>query len=210
MKQTRKYNVLFVGSHPDDVELGCGGTIVKHIERGDNVAVLVMTNGGKGDHDPEMKECVRSMKVLGVDDVRFGNFRDGYLEDDQEVVQLIESVINELDIDRIYTHDPNDRHQDHRSCSRAVSAAARKLSEVFLYQGPSTNVPFEPHYFIELSDKHMKKKLNSLRCYESQVKKGIVNLHWIKSLAGSHGGYHRKKYAEAFALNHSIQGGKDV
>ena len=210
LEQKTKYNVLFVGCHPDDVELGCGGTILKHTERGDNVSVIVMTNGDKGGHNPERKEIINSMKVLGVNDIRYGNFKDGYLKDDQEVVQCIESIINELHINRVYTHDANDRHQDHRNCSKAVSAAGRKISEVLLYEGPSTNQPFEPHYFIELSDDHMQKKLKSLKCYKSQIEKGIVNLHWVKSLAGAHGGYHRIKYAEAFALNHSLHGGKDV
>ncbi len=76
-----KYNVLLVGCHPDDVELGCGGTILKHIERGDNVSVLVMTKGDNGNHHPELEECNNSMKVLGVKNVYFGDFKDGFSEE---------------------------------------------------------------------------------------------------------------------------------
>lgn len=210
MKKDNLYNVLVVGCHPDDAELGCGGTIVKHIQRGDSVSVLILTRGEKGNHDPTLGECKRALKTLGVKRVIFGNFPDGYVASNQEVVNFIENVMKELNIDRVYTHDMNDRHQDHRNCGLAVSAAARKLKEVFLFHGPSTNVKFEPHYFIEISDKHLKKKLKALNCYRSQVKKGIVDLNFIKSAAVFYGIHSGTKYAEAFSLNHFVQGGQNV
>lgn len=204
-----KYNVLAVGCHPDDVELGCGGVLLKHIERGDNVTVLVLTLGDKGNHHPNMRECKDAMSVLGVKNVIFGKFKDGYIADNHEVVDFIESAIKKYDINRVYTHDPHDRHQDHRNCSLATSAAARKLKEVLLYQGPSTNNMFDPHYFIELSERHLSTKVNALKSYESQVKKDIVNLEWIDSLARINGWRCKTRYAEAFALNHVLKGGDD-
>ncbi len=206
----KHYNVLAVGCHPDDIELGCGGTLAKHIERGDNVYVLVLTNGEKGKHHPHLQECLASMRKLRVKEFFFGNFSDGYVRDNHMVVDYIESIIKRLNINRVYTHFPNDTHQDHRNCSRAVSAAARKIREIFLYQGPSTHPMFEPHYFIEISKPQLDKKIQSLKCYKSQIKKGIVNVDWVKSLAGVHGIYCNTQYAEAFALNHVFQEGKNV
>lgn len=205
----KKYIVLAIGCHPDDVELGCGGVISKHIERGDEVHVLVLTNGDKGGHSNNMSECREAMKILGVKSLTFGNFSDGYLTDSYEVVNFIEKLINKYNVNRIYTHDSNDRHQDHRNCSLATSAAARKLKEILLYQGPSTNNLFEPHYFVELSDRHFNKKINALKSYKSQVEKDIVNLEWVDNLAKLNGWKCKTKYAEAFALNHVLKGGED-
>lgn len=205
-------NILAVGAHPDDIELGCGGAILKHLALGDEVYVLVMTKGNRGNHTPGMQECFASLELLGVkkENIFFAGFEDGYLQDNYETVNLIESHINNLKINRVYTHHYNDRHQDHRSCSNAVSSAARKISEIFLFEGPSTKHPFEPHYFIEISEDYLEKKVKSLNCYQTQVKKGIVNNEIVKNLASLHGLKNHKRYAEAFAINHLIKGENDV
>ena len=206
----KENNVLFVGGHPDDVELGCGGTLSKHLAVGDNVFVLVMTNGENGNHTPDKKECFTSMKKLGVKNVFFANIPDGYLQDDYATVNLIEEHIKKFKINRVYTHSPIDRHQDHRHCSLAVSSAARRILDIFLFEGPSTNPGFDPHYFIELSESDLKKKLSALSSYKTQIEKGVVNLNYIEQLAGIRGVKGNTTYAEAFALNHMTRRGKDV
>ncbi len=205
-------NILFIGSHPDDIELGCAGTVSKHIALNDNVYVLVMTNGENGGHTPTMQECYNSLKSLGVKEsnIILGNFRDGFLSDDCKTVSFIEGHIKRLSITKVYTHDPHDRHQDHRHCSMAVSAAARKVPSILLFQGPSTNVLFEPHYFVELEESHLSKKLECLGKYESQIKKGCFKLDWIQSLAGVNGQMCNARYAEAYAINHIFEGGNRV
>jgi LmbE family N-acetylglucosaminyl deacetylase len=207
-----KKNVLAVGAHPDDIELGCGGTLAKHLRNGDRVYVLVMTNGEQGKHTPERKECFASLMNLGLkeEDVFFGNFPDGAISDDVKTVDFIERLLVKLGITRVYTHYYNDRHQDHRACSNAVSSAARRIPEILLFQGPSTRVPFEPHYFIELSEDEMDKKFGALECYKTQIDKGIVNLDWVENLAKYNGLSHHKEYAEAFAINHVLKGKNDL
>jgi LmbE family N-acetylglucosaminyl deacetylase len=204
--------ILAVGAHPDDIELGCGGTLVKHLEAGDDVFVLVMTHGERGSHAPVKIECLSSLKKIGIKEknIFFGNFPDAYLTDNFETVNFIEGLINRLGITRVYTHHFNDRHQDHRNCSNAVSSAARKVPEIFLFQGPSTKASFEPHYFIELLEKHFQKKLESLNSYETQINKGIINLEWVKNISQVNGLLNGKKYVEAFAINHVLRGAKDV
>src|SRR3989338_7266687 len=161
--------ILAVGAHPDDVELGCGGVIAKHIFLGDSVFVLVLTNGERGNHATNQEECLASMTSLGIkkENIFFGNLPDGYISDDHRTVDLIEFYIKKFDITRVYTHAPHDRHQDHRNCSNAVSSAARKIPEIFLFEGPSTKSPFEPHYFIQLSEEQFNRKLNALKCYKT-------------------------------------------
>lgn len=203
---------LMVGAHPDDIELGCGGTIAKHLHLKDEIYVIVLTKGESGGHSENMQECLNSFSKLGIDssNVFFGDFGDGYLSDNLEVVSFIEKIINKYNINRVYTHDSNDRHQDHRSCSRAVAAAARKVPQILFFQGPSTLVTFEPHYFIELSEDDINKKIDALSSYKTQVKKRIVNLDWIKSLACVNGSMCNTRYAEAFSVNHIIEEGENV
>ncbi|VVB77860.1 Diacetylchitobiose deacetylase [uncultured archaeon] len=202
-------NILAIGAHPDDVELGCGGTISKHLLIGDVVYVLILTNGEKGNHDLNKQECFNSLEKLGINrsNVLFGNFSDGFVVSDQKLIDFMEKKINELNIERVYCHYPYDRHQDHRNSSTAASSAARKIPTLLLYQGPSTSVDFEPHYFIDISPEMLSKKINALSCYESQTKKNIINLEWVRSLAVINGMRVYTKYAEAFALNHMVEGG---
>ena len=173
----KKKSILALGAHPDDIELGCGGTIVKHLSKGDEVFVIIMTNGEQGKHNSKMEEGLSSLKELGIklENVFFGNFPDGFIPVDKNSISFVEEIINKNEIDRVYTHSPNDRHQDHRACSNIVSAAARphvnqKTKEILLFQGPSTKVHFEPHYFVEINKNQLKVKINSLNKFKTQLK----------------------------------------
>lgn len=208
-----KRNVLFVGAHPDDVELGCGGTIAKHLELGHNVYVAVLTRGEQGFHAPDLAEGRAALAYLGIpsENIYFGNFPDGSVPQTRESVQFIEDVVKRHDITRIFTHTTRDRHQDHRAVSYAASSAGRNTAEVLLYRSPSTHTNFDPHYFIQLDDRHVQAKLGALGKYETQVQKGIVNLSAIEALAKVDGfNANHVSYAEAFELNHILRGGNDV
>lgn len=208
----KKRNILAVGAHPDDVELGCGGVLAKHLELGDEVFVLVLTNGEKGNHTLNREECWTSLTALGIvkENIFFGNFPDAFLKDDYDSVNWIESYIKKFNITRVYTHSPHDRHQDHRNCSNAVSSAARKVAEIFLFQGPSTNVSFEPHLFVEISEANLKQKVVAVSYYKTQIHKGVFDVNAIQGLAKSQGAKHHTGYAEAFAINHMLRPGDEL
>jgi LmbE family N-acetylglucosaminyl deacetylase len=205
-------NILAIGSHPDDVELGCGGALVKHILIGDNVFVMILTRGEHGGHTQITQECMNSLKTIGIAEknIILGGFPDGFVPNNLEIVDFIERWIKKLDVIKVYTHYPNDRHQDHRNTSLAVSSAARKTSEILYYEGPSSIINFDPHYYIELTRPHLDLKLKAIGCYKSQVSKGIVNLSLIESQAQVYGAKNNVGYAEAFMINHIVRGGNDV
>ncbi|MEM3113224.1 MAG: PIG-L deacetylase family protein [Candidatus Pacearchaeota archaeon] len=213
----KKKNVLAVGAHPDDIELGCGGTIAKHLSNGDEVFVIIMTNGEQGNHNPKMEEAISSLKELGIknENIFFGNFPDTSIPVDKNSINFVENIMDKYNIERVYTHSPNDRHQDHRACSNIVSAAARphvnkKTKEILLFQGPSTKVHFEPHYFIEINNDQMMKKINALNKFKTQIEKGIVKIRMIKALAEFHGSNHNTMYAEAFEINHMFRRNDEI
>ncbi len=205
-------NILCVGAHPDDVELGCGGAIARHIDRGDNVYILIMTRGQHGHHTFENQdECYDSLLSLGLkkENIIYGDFIDARIPWDDVSVSFVENVLRDKEIDTVYTHYYDDRHQDHFNTSKAVSAAARahinnRISSIFLYEGPSTLGSFDPHFYIELTKDNLDKKIDSLSKYKTQVAKGIVNLDRVKSLATVRGIDKAVGYAEAFSENHVI------
>ncbi|PIN78670.1 hypothetical protein COY26_00815 [Candidatus Woesearchaeota archaeon CG_4_10_14_0_2_um_filter_33_10] len=195
--------IMSIGAHPDDVELGCGGALKRNINNGDLVKVIIMTQGEKGNHIPNFVEAKKSLKLLGVEDILYCDFKDGEIIHKIDTVTTIENYINEFNPSLIYTHSPHDRHQDHTNCSHIVSSAARKVNQILLFESPSTLPTFEPHYFINITET-LEYKINALKKYASQVKKGIIDISFVRSQARVWGFKNNVKYAEAFELNHML------
>ena len=144
-------NVLAVGAHPDDLELGCFGSLCLHKKNGDKLFGLIMTNGEKGGN-PELrkKESTVSAKAIGME-LEFGNFSDGYLPNNIDVISLIENVIEKHEIDIVYTTSTNDRHQDHRNIGLSVQVSARNVSEVYAYETTSCTNEFNPILYVDIT-----------------------------------------------------------
>ena len=130
---------LFLGPHPDDIEIGAGGTIASLTEKGKQVSFLICTDGRYGlDFMPEgttpeelipirKEESVKAAAVLGVKDVRFLDFSDGGFYDPEELKKSIARVIGEVKPQVIFAPDPevtSECHTDHLN----VGEAARRLS----------------------------------------------------------------------------------
>lgn len=202
---------LAVGAHPDDIELGCGGTLRKHVEAGDKVYGLVLTKGEKGEHHPGCKECKASIETLGLEHITLLGFKDGYLGHNNEVVKAIEEYIKRYGVNIMYAHSEHDWHQDHRAASLASSSAARNIPNILLYQSPSFTPEFTPHGFSDITST-IDTKLEALSKYISQLqKKTILNLDDVRAQAEAWGcrvkngtNSHRRTYAEAFELNHMV------
>ena len=68
-----KMNILAIGAHPDDIEIGCAGTLIKYVDRGHNVFLLIMTGGGEGGAEPTRTlEQEDSNKIMGVEHIFWG------------------------------------------------------------------------------------------------------------------------------------------
>ena len=98
-------NVLAIGAHPDDLEYGCAGTLIHHAQRGDQVYMMVVTNGNKGgEAELRQQEQLEAAKVIGAKDVIFGGYDDTRFECDRESIMRIEEVIARVEADVVYTH----------------------------------------------------------------------------------------------------------
>jgi len=122
-----KITVMVVTPHPDDAEIGAGGTIASWVKQGREVILVVCTNGDKGSSDPDMtserlpqirrQEQMKSAKILGISEVVFLDYPDGYLEDTPEFRGQLVRLIRKYRPDVVMTTDPYRKylwHRDHR------------------------------------------------------------------------------------------------
>lgn len=190
--------VLAVGAHPDDVELGCGATLLRHVARGDDVTILVMTAGQRGRVEGMSRqgEQESAASLLGVR-LLWGGFEDGSVPDGPEAITVIDDAIATSGADTLYTHATEDTHQDHRATAIASLAAARRLPTVLQYETPSTQ-RFEPTVYVDVADS-LEDKMAALRSHLSQVlREGPVDLEALTAQARFRGSQSRIRYAEAF------------
>ena len=194
-------SVLAVGSHPDDIELGCVGTLLAHRAAGDRVTLLVMTGGENG--PGALREIMRrrfeqetAVSLLGMG-LRWGGMFDCEVTPDSRTIGLIEDVITEVGADVVYVHAPDDSHQDHRAICAATLSAARRSCRVLHYQSPST-LSFAPTVYVDIAD-HLAGKLAALGCHRSQVEHSfVVDPEVVSAQARYWGAQARITYAEAF------------
>jgi LmbE family N-acetylglucosaminyl deacetylase len=193
------HSVLAVGAHPDDIELGCGGTLAAHVGAGDAVTMLVVTGGqnGPGTVHDRIVEQEAAARVLGAVLV-WGHLVDCAVNADAATVALIEHTIAAVGADVVYVHAPDDSHQDHRAVAAATLSAARHVGRVLHYRSPSTTV-FHPGLYVDIAAQ-LDRKLTALACHSSQVAgSAMVDPEVVVASARHFGAQGRLKYAEAFA-----------
>jgi LmbE family N-acetylglucosaminyl deacetylase len=198
----KKMNILAIGAHPDDIEFGCGGTLIKYSDRGHHLYLLVMTEGGLGAPNRIRKvEQLDAQEILGIRRIFWGNYEDTYLEVNKDVINQVENVITEIKPDFIFCHFPDDTHQDHRHLAQAVISATRYVRNVLFYEGPTTQ-NFDPQIYVDISDT-LDRKTKALEAHRSQIEKTNIEdltiIELARSTANFRGTQGRVKFAEAFS-----------
>ncbi len=190
--------VLAVGAHPDDVEVGCGGTLLRHHTRGDEITILVMTGGERGIYDARSRRNEQQCAaLLAGATLVWGGYKDGAVPQGPDAISVVDRVVDKYGAEVLYTHAPGDSHQDHRATSSISLAAARRVPTVLYYETPST-VDFVPTVFIDLEDL-MERKIELVRAHLSQVlRDGPVELDALVAQARFRGSQGRTRHAEAF------------
>ncbi len=204
---TKNRLMIAFGAHPDDIEIGMGGTVAKLTGMGYDVRLVIATlpNFVKTDTKEERKqESIMSAKVMGCKTPEFLDLSPEEIVFNRKFVTQISKLIQELNPDAIFTQWIGDTHQDHQSLTRAVVAAARDSNDVFMYEttipGGISEHAFRPQLYVDVTDT-LETKRNALDCFDSQkIRCGPL---WIDSLVGrcSYRGYQMNaKYAEAFEV----------
>ena len=121
-----KLDILAIGVHPDDIELGCAGTILKHIAAGKKVGVLDLTQGelgSRGSGALRLVEAENSAKILGLSARENLGFADGFFRNTEENQIEIIKILRKYQPDVVLCNAPKDRHPDHGRASQLVSEA---------------------------------------------------------------------------------------
>jgi LmbE family N-acetylglucosaminyl deacetylase len=193
--------VLALGAHPDDIEAGCGGTLISYARSGHHVFLMVMTEGEQGaERQVRRQEQERAAKGIGVEKIYWGGYSDTKIPTEPEVIQKIERVVREVDPHVLFVHFHDDTHQDHRNLATCTVTATRYTKNVLFYEGPTTQ-NFSPTVFVDI-DAVLEAKIDVLSAHASQVKKtnieklSIVDI--IRASAHFRGIQGRVTNAEAF------------
>lgn len=182
-------NVLVVVAHADDEILGCGGTIARHVDNGDQVTVMFIADGvsSRGDnkgmkkrHDASHRAC----ELVGVTSTVYLNLPDNQLDSIPllKIVQQIERQIEKVAPYTVYTHYAGDLNIDHAIVYRAVVTACRPVpgcpvKEIFSFEVPSSTdwLPhgrsgaFTPNFFVDISET-LGRKRTALQAYDTEMR----------------------------------------
>ena len=167
-----KRNVLVISPHPDDESIGPGGTLRKHVERGDAVHVVFLTSGEKGGHGKSEADTARireaeakaAAKVLGVKSIEFWRLPDGAIKPTPPVVKRLIATMKRLLPGVIYVPHDKEQHPDHRAAVRLVRAA-RPKAEVLMFE---VWTPIQKIDHIEDISGQIATKLKAIRAYKCQ------------------------------------------
>jgi LmbE family N-acetylglucosaminyl deacetylase len=175
-------NILAIGAHPDDIELGCGGTLLKAAKQGHNVFMYTLTRGGSaGQVIRRSNELVTSAKSIGATALWIDDYEDSKVYLTKELINSIEFFIKKTKADIIYTHPVLDNHHDHRAISLATVEAGRFTPNIFGYENPSTR-NFQPTMYYDISDV-IESKIGLIKLHESQESKIFLNSNSVKGLS---------------------------
>ena len=190
-----KVDILAIGSHPDDVELGCSGTIAKEISNGKRVGIIDLTRGElgtRGTAEIREKEANHAAEILKVSFRENLNFKDGFFKNDEEHQLKLIQVIRKYRPDFILCNAPDDRHIDHPKGAKLVVDACflSGLEKIESTLEGNKQEPWRPnniyHYiqwkslkpdFIVDISNHFKTKIKSVKAFKSQFYDGNETVH---------------------------------
>jgi N-acetylglucosamine malate deacetylase 1 len=193
--------VLALAPHPDDMEIGCAGTLAAYAARGAETYLFVATAGEVGgEAAARMREQEESARLLGVRRVFWGGFPDTHLPDHANaLLARLEETMREVRPDLVLVNHCRDTHQDHRTLGEVANSVTRYVPNVLAYETPSSE-EFQPTAFMDIHDT-LSVKLKALEAHTSQVEQTHVHLSIIEiALATAHfrGVQGKLSCAEAF------------
>ena len=199
--------ILILAPHTDDGEIGCGGSISRFVEEGHSVYYVAFSiartsvRPGYPDNILEI-EVRRATELLGIKEDHLVLFDFPVRHFPQHRQAILEELIilrNNLQPDLIFVPSLNDIHQDHQVIAQE-GLRAFKRHTILGYEEPWNNIVFETRCFIPLQERHVKKKVEALRCYASQSHRSYLDEEFIWSLARTRGTQIEGGYAEAFEV----------
>jgi len=194
--------VLFLGAHPDDIELGCGA-LIHHIAFISQVRCVTLSDNQK---NPSLKNVVdehyKSMEILGVirGNAVFGQFTTRIFPDArQEILEYFLKLREEFQPDIIFVHSRQDVHQDHNTMTEESLRAFRGIT-VLGFDVVRSSYGFFPHFLAEVSEEDVNAKIKALSQYETYRDKYYFNSELTRSISIRHGALAEIPFAEGFDI----------
>jgi LmbE family N-acetylglucosaminyl deacetylase len=194
--------VLFVGAHPDDIEIGCGALLAQIAAHADVLCVTLSDNQDNPRHKNLVQEHRRSMAALGVPHSRvvIQHFQTrNFARDRQEILEYLYEVNREQGPDLVFVHSAADIHQDHGVATQETLRAFRGVS-VLGFDVLRSSYGFFPHFLVEVGELDVQRKLAALAEYKTYSDKYYFNPDVIRSTLVRHGALAERPYAEGFDI----------
>ncbi len=196
--------ILFLGAHPDDIELGCGA-LLHHILHKTDAEVLCVTLSDN-QKNPALKNVVNehyeAMAVLGIPRERIilGPFTTRVFPDSrQDILEYFLKLRREFKPDLIFTHSKQDVHQDHNTMTDEALRAFRGIT-VLGFDVVRSSYGFFPHFLVEVTEEDVNKKIEALSKYETYRDKYYFNSELTRSIMVRHGALAEVPFAEGFDI----------
>lgn len=194
--------VLFLGAHPDDIELGCGALLHQIAPRADVLCVTLSDNQKNPLLSNVVDEHYRSMAVLGVprEKIVLGPFATRIFPDTrQEILEYFLKLRRDFNPDLIFVHSQQDMHQDHNTMTGEAIRAFRGIT-VLGFDVVRSSHGFFPHFLVEVSEENVAKKIEALACYETYRDKYYFNSELTRAIMVRHGALAERPFAEGFDI----------
>ncbi len=203
--------VLVLAPHPDDLELGCGGTIARLIEEGVRVVSATFSlcedslppGWPKGVREVEARKAIRELPLPQEDLLiyrypvrRLANFR-------QEILDDLVKLDGDLSPDLVFMPSTEDLHQDHSTVA-IEGLRAFKGTSIYAYEMPWNNMVFRTSAFVALSEQQLERKVCALSHYESQRDRAYMSESSVRSQARTRGVQIGVPFAETFDVIRAI------
>ena len=202
-------NVLGVGAHFDDLELGCSGTLIKHKQQGDNVFILVICNSAYRNPDGDVvrdletayAEGKKAAGIIGAELIclDYDTFMVPFGED---LTRTISDYIEKLNINIIYSPWVHDLHRDHHYTAKNALMAGRRVQRFLMYRSNhyDTEKPCHGNFYSDITDT-MDKKIEVIKAHKSELER--VRYKWLDFFQNQNANDGQKigvKYAECFEV----------
>ena len=194
--------VLFLGAHPDDIELGCGA-LIHHIAPMSDVLCVTLSDNQK---NPLLKNVVeeqyKAMAALGVpkDKVVLGQFTTRIFQDArQDILEYFLSLRSGFKPDIIFVHSKQDVHQDHNTMTDESLRAFRGIT-LLGFDVVRSSYGFFPNFLVEVSEEDVNAKIEALSQYETYRDKYYFNSELTRSIMVRHGALAEVPFAEGFDI----------
>lgn len=194
--------VLFLGAHPDDIEIGCGALIHQIVNRTEILCVTLSDNQKNPDLQQVKFEHLKSMMVLGVpaEKVVFGPFTTRVFPNSrQDILEYFLNLRSSFKPDLIFVHSKQDVHQDHLTMTDEALRAFRGIT-VLGFDVVRSSYGFFPHFLVEVTEEDVQKKIEALSQYETYRDKYYFNSELTRSIMVRHGALAERPFAEGFDI----------